>query len=150
RASVPYPRTESQQLPTCKIENYSVAIGHSPRDCRLTTNDASSSACTRRIVGRIGFLKCDLDVIDIRQSVQNGQFLSSLAHNAPHLLVASHADKRVERLLVQVIVTTPAVDQTPALQLGEPAYHRSTGHAHVGSNLGDRERLPVHVTNRHA
>jgi hypothetical protein len=33
----------------------------------------------------------------IRQSAQNAQFLSSLAQNAPHLLVASHADKRIER-----------------------------------------------------
>jgi hypothetical protein len=26
----------------------------------------------------------------------------------------------------------------------------STGHAHIGSNLGDRKRFTVHVTNRHA
>ena len=39
----------------------------------------------------------------IPQSVQNGQFLSSLAPNAPHLLIAPHADKGIERLLVQII-----------------------------------------------
>src|SRR6516165_11234863 len=86
----------------------------------------------------------------IRQSVQNGQFLGSLAQNTSHLLVASHTDKRIKRLLVQVIVTASSIDQTPTLQPGEPAYDRSAGHAHIGSNLGDRKRLTVDVTNRHA
>jgi hypothetical protein len=36
----------------------------------------------------------------IPQSVQNGQFLSSLAQNVSH--VASHADKRNDRLFVHV------------------------------------------------
>jgi len=51
----------------------------------------------------------------IRQSVQNGQFLSSLAQNASHLLVAPHAHKRVERLLVQIIAAALAINQAPAL-----------------------------------
>jgi hypothetical protein len=42
------------------------------------------------------------------QSVQNGQFLSSLVQKASHLLVASHADKRIELLFVHVVVTAPA------------------------------------------
>src|SRR6516164_10319521 len=42
----------------------------------------------------------------IQQSVQNGQFLSGLAQNVSHLLIASHANKRIERLLVYVIVAT--------------------------------------------
>ena len=57
----------------------------------------------------------------IRQSVQNGQFLRSLAQNASHLFIASHADEGIERLLVRVIVTASAIDQTPSLQLIEPA-----------------------------
>ena len=48
----------------------------------------------------------------MRQSVQNSQILSSLAQNVSHLLVASHANKRIERLLVYVIVPTPSIDQT--------------------------------------
>ena len=64
----------------------------------------------------------------IRQSVQNGQFMFSLAQNAPHLLIASHAYEGIERLLVRVIVTAPAIDQTPSLQLIEPAYDCSTWH----------------------
>src|SRR6516164_997334 len=86
----------------------------------------------------------------IRQSVQTGQFLGSFAQNAPHLLIASHTHKRIERLFVQVIVTAPTIDETPTLQPSEPAYDRSAGHAHIGSNLGDRKRLTVDVTNRHA
>ena len=41
----------------------------------------------------------------IRQSVQNGQFLCRLAQNASDLLVASHADKGIERLLMRVVAT---------------------------------------------
>ena len=78
------------------------------------------------------------------------QFLSSLAQNASRLLIAPHSDERIERLLVQVVVTAPAIDQTPTLQPSELAYDRSTGHAHIGSNLGDRKRLAVDVTKRHA
>ncbi len=86
----------------------------------------------------------------IRQSVQNGQFLCRLAQHVSDLFVASHADKRIERLLVDVIVTAPAFDQTPTLQPIEPAYDRSTGHAHIGSYLGDRKRLAVDLAKRHA
>src|SRR4249920_3740187 len=85
----------------------------------------------------------------IRESVQNGQFLSSLAQNASHLLVASHADKRVERLLVRIIITSLASDQAPTLQPVEPPHDRSTGHAHIGSNLCDRKRLPLDIAKRH-
>ena len=86
----------------------------------------------------------------ILQSVQNGQFLSRLAQNASDLLVASHTDKGIERFLVYVVATALAIDQTPTLQLIEPAYDRGAGHAHIGSDLGDRERLAVDVAKRHA
>jgi hypothetical protein len=46
----------------------------------------------------------------IRQSVQNGQFPTSLSQDASHLLVTSHTDKRIERLLVHVIVTPLPLD----------------------------------------
>src|SRR6516164_4421928 len=39
----------------------------------------------------------------IQQSVQNGQFLCRRVQNTSDLLVASHADKRIERLLVHVV-----------------------------------------------
>ena len=42
------------------------------------------------------------------------------------------------------------IDQTPTMQLIEPAYDRSTGHAHIGSNLGDRERLAIDIAKRDA
>src|SRR5262249_14904385 len=74
----------------------------------------------------------------------------SLAQNPSHPLIALHAYQRIELVLAQVIATAPAVNQAPTLQLFEPAYDRSTGHVHIGSNLGDRKRLAVHVTNRHA
>ena len=48
----------------------------------------------------------------IQQSVQIGQFLGGLAQNVSNLLVAPHANKRIERLLVYVIVPTPSIDQT--------------------------------------
>ena len=86
----------------------------------------------------------------IRQSVQNGQFLSRLAQNASDLSVASHTDKRIERFLVYVVATALAIDQTSTLQLIEPAYDRGAGHAHIGSDLGDRERLAVDVAKGHA
>src|SRR3974377_845229 len=86
----------------------------------------------------------------IQQSVQNGQFLGGLSQNLPNLLVAPHANKRIERLLVYVIVPTPALDQTPTLQPVEPAYDGSAGHAHIGSNLGHRERLAFNIAKRHA
>ena len=57
----------------------------------------------------------------IQQSVQNGQFLCRLAQNASDLLVASHADMRIERLLMHVVATALAIDQTPTSQLIEPA-----------------------------
>ena len=66
------------------------------------------------------------------------------------MLVAAHADKRIERLLVHIVATAVAIDQNPTLQLIEPAYDRSTGHAHIGGNLGDRKRLAVDVAKRHA
>jgi hypothetical protein len=84
----------------------------------------------------------------IRQSVQNGQFLISLAQKASHLLVTSHADKRIERLFVHVIATVPAIDQTPLLQLIKPTYDRSTRHAHKASNFGDGKRLTLYFTHR--
>jgi hypothetical protein len=37
--------------------------------------------------------------------------------------------------------TALAVDHAPTLKLVKPAYDRSTGHSHIGSNPGDRERL---------
>src|SRR6516225_5837966 len=86
----------------------------------------------------------------IRQSVQNGQFLCRLAQNASDLFVASHTDKRIERLRANVVTTTLSVDQTPTLQPIEPADDCSAGHAHIGSNLGYRERLTVNVAKRHA
>ena len=86
----------------------------------------------------------------IRQSVQNGQFLCRLAQDASDLLAALHADERIERLLVHVVATTLAIDQTPALQPIEPAYDRGAGYAHVGGNLGDRKRLAIDVAKRHA
>ena len=86
----------------------------------------------------------------IRQSVQNGQFLRRLLQDASDLLVASHADKGIERLLVYVVLTTLAIDQTPTLQLIEPAYDGGAGYAHIGSNLSDRKRLAVDVTKRDA
>ena len=50
----------------------------------------------------------------IRQSVQNGHFLCRLAQNALDLLVASRADKRIERLLVHVVATArPIRPQLP-------------------------------------
>jgi len=57
----------------------------------------------------------------IQQSIQNGQFLSGFAQNVSNLLVAPHANKRIERLLVYVIVPTPSIDQTPTLQPVEPS-----------------------------
>jgi hypothetical protein len=86
----------------------------------------------------------------IQQSVQNGQFLCRLAQDAPDLLVASHANKRIERLLVYVVLTTLAIDQTPTLQLIEPAYDGGAGYAHIASNLSDRKRLAVNITKRDA
>ena len=63
---------------------------------------------------------------------------SRLAQNASDLLVASHAEKQIERLLVHVVAAALAIDQTPTSQLIEPACDRGAGHAHIGSNLGDR------------
>src|SRR6516165_8833144 len=79
----------------------------------------------------------------IQQSIQHGQLFSRLAQNVSNLLVAAHAKKRIERLLVYVIVTTLAFDQTPTLQPVEPAYDGGAGHEHIGSNLGHRERLAL-------
>src|SRR6516165_1368791 len=86
----------------------------------------------------------------IRQSVQNGQFLDRLAQDASDLFVASNTDQRIECLLTDVIVTAPALDQPPTLQPIESAYDCSTGHAHVGRNFCDRERLGVEFAKRHA
>ena len=86
----------------------------------------------------------------IQQRVQNGQFLSGLAKNVSNLLVAPHANKRIERLLVYVIVPTLSIDQTPTLQPVEPSYDGSAGHAHIGSKLGDREGLAFNIAKRHA
>ena len=86
----------------------------------------------------------------IQQRVQNGQFLTGPAQNVSNLLVAPHANERIERLLVDVIVTTLAIDQPPTLQPVEPAYDGSAGHAHIGSDLGHRERLAFNITKRHA
>jgi hypothetical protein len=61
-------------------------------------------------LGQIAWLR------SIRQGVQNGQLLRRLVQDASDLFVASHADKRIERLLVDAIVTAPAFDQTPTLQ----------------------------------
>ena len=70
----------------------------------------------------------------IRQSVQNGQFLCRLAQKASDLSVASHTDKGIERFLVYVVATALAIDQTPTLQLIEPACDRGAGQAHLGSH----------------
>src|SRR6516165_7697309 len=48
------------------------------------------------------------------------------------------------------LLTAPAVNQAPTLQLIKPTYDRSTRHVHIGSNLGNRKRLTVQITNRHA
>jgi hypothetical protein len=81
---------------------------------------------------------------------KTAQFLSGFAQNVSHLLVASHANKGIERILMYVIVATLAIDQTPTLQPLEPAYDGSAGHAHIGSNLGDRERLVFNIAKRYA
>src|SRR5262245_49895094 len=86
----------------------------------------------------------------IPQSVQNGQFLCRLAQDASDLFVASHTDKRIERLLANVVTTTLAIDQTPTLQPIEPADDCSTRHAHIRSDLGHRKRLTVNVAKRDA
>ena len=52
----------------------------------------------------------DIGMPSMRQSVQNGQILSSLAQNVSHLLVASHANKRIERLLPNVIAMAAVFD----------------------------------------
>ena len=70
----------------------------------------------------------------IRQSVQDGQFLCRLAQKASDLSVASHTDKGIERFLVYVVATALAIDQTPTLQLIEPANDRGAGQAHIGSH----------------
>ena len=67
----------------------------------------------------------------IRQSVQDGQFLCRLAQKASDLSVASHTDKGIERFLVYVVATALAIDQTPTLQLIEPANDRGAGQAHI-------------------
>src|SRR5215471_5064112 len=69
-------------------------------------------------------------ISSIRQSIQNGQFLGRLAQYSSDLFVASHTDKGIERLLVHVVAAALAIDQTPTLQLIEPAGDCSTGHAH--------------------
>ena len=66
-----------------------------------------------------------------------------LAQDASDLLVASHADKGIERLLENVVTTTLAIDQTPTLQPIELADDCSAGHAHIGGNLGDRPEPAV-------
>ena len=76
----------------------------------------------------------------IRQSVQDGQFLCRLAQKASDLSVASHTDKGIERFLVYVVATALAIDQTPTLQLIEPAYDRGAGHAHI---IAEIPRLPA-------
>src|SRR5262249_29219619 len=67
-----------------------------------------------------------------------------------NLLVGPHADQRIERALVRVIVTSLARDQPPAFQPVEPAYGGRTGHAQIGGDLGDRKRLSIHIAQRHA
>ena len=91
-----------------------------------------------------------MGVQSIRQSVQNGQFLSSPAQSVSHLLIASQADEGVERLFAQVIVAALAIDQTPTVQPSEPAYDGSTRHAHIGSNLGDRKWSAVDIAKCYA
>src|SRR6516165_712877 len=110
-----------------------------PRSLPVQAQVAAPILCCRSIAD-----------FSIQQSVQNGQFLSGLAQNAPYLLVASRANKRIERLFAYVIVTTLAIDQTPTLQPVEPAYDGSAGHAHIGSKLGDREGLAFNIAKRHA
>ena len=56
----------------------------------------------------------DAGMRSIRQSVQNGHFLCRLAQNALDLLVASRADKRIERLLVHVVATGLARGRPPS------------------------------------
>src|SRR5277367_1250246 len=46
-----------------------------------------------------------LDITSIRQSVQNGQFLTGLGEQSPDMLIAPHADQRVERLVLQIVET---------------------------------------------
>ena len=43
-------------------------------------------------------------------SLKNGQFLCGLAQKPARCLVASHADKRIDRFIVHIITTALAVD----------------------------------------
>src|SRR6516165_8168025 len=106
-----------------------------------------TSGCGRPIIRSIVSIA---GLRSICQSVQNGQFLCRLAQDASDLFVASHTDKRIERLLANVVTTIPAIDQTPTLRPIEPADDCSAGHAHIGSNLGYRKRLTVNVAKRDA
>jgi hypothetical protein len=47
-------------------------------------------------------------------------------------------------------VTALAVNQSPALQLSQPADYRSAGHPHIGSDFGDGKWLAFKITNRYA
>lgn len=70
---------------------------------RRCNNDDSPQFALPLVQDRI---ECSCrDVRSIWQRVQNGQFFRSLALNASHLLIASYADKGLERLLVRVIGT---------------------------------------------
>src|SRR6516162_780584 len=89
----------------------------------IAANYADRAIPTRRRYGRDGpngsaeTLACpwstgryNIGMPSMRQSVQNSQFLSSLAQNVSHLLVASHANKRIERLLPNVIAMATVFD----------------------------------------
>jgi hypothetical protein len=82
----------------------------------------------------------------IRQSVQNGQFLSGFIEQSANTLIASHPQKRVERPLVHVITAAMPMNETPILKPIQPAYDCRAGHAHVGRDLGDRERPFLQLT----
>jgi hypothetical protein len=107
------------------------ALIHYNRVSHRSPPHVVTSGCKPTVIGWIAsFARMQ----SIRQSVQNGQFLCRLAQKASDLSVASHTDKGIERFLVYVVATALAIDQTPTLQLIEPACDRGAGQAHLGSH----------------
>jgi hypothetical protein len=85
-------------------------------------------------------------------TVQNGQFPIRLSENGTHLPVACQAHDGIESAWVNVIVGALTMKQTPLLQSTEPTDDRGTWHVHVRSQLGDRERPMLNLSEqeRHA
>lgn len=86
----------------------------------------------------------------IRQSVQNGQFLSSLIKQRPNALIASHAQERIERPFVDVIAAVLSMNETPTSQAFQSVQDRRPGHTHVRRNLGDGKWLVFKLTKSYA